>query len=385
MRAVDVIILGDGIVARSGALSAQILGLKAVRVARPEPKYENDPRSYAIAPSSLKFLNAIGADFTEDEYVSVDQIEIGFGQAFTDRRFEFQKSNDPMMHMIDHKILAERLGAKLSENPIDARPEKFIFEDQFAILPEHNLRAPLVIIAEGRHSQSARANGISYDTTPYEQTAITAIFKSEIPHHNTARQLFTKFGPLGILPHGEDGFSIVWSQDDAFAQYLLSLSDDEFTSHLEAMLHGIYGKLTLAQKRHSFPIAHSQPDRLHGERFALVGDCAHAIHPLAGQGLNLGLRDVASLMELIIKQKRLGLDIGDSSVLKSYANWRSGDISKLGIITKSLQKFSRARSPILPSLNILAKLNNGEIFRKLADFSDTKLSPQPRFLDGSQP
>ncbi len=385
MRTVDIIVLGDGIVARSVALSAESLGFEAVCVARPELSYENDPRSYAIAPSSLKFLNAIGVYFTDEERSDVQQIEIGFGKAFTDDRFAFQKSNDVMMHMIDHSVLARRLSANISGETIDVRPDKFTFEEQFAVLPDQDIRAPLIIIAEGRNSASARSLGISYEVMPYAQTAITAKFKSGIPHKNIARQLFTEYGPLGILPHGEDVFSIVWSQDDAYAQYLLGLSDDDFTSHLESLLNGMYGTLTLKQSRNSFPVSHSQPSRLHGERFALAGDCAHSIHPLAGQGLNLGLRDVVSLMELLVKQKRLGLDIGDEAVLKSYASWRKGDMSKLGLVTKSLKKFSRRPNPILPALNLLSAIKYGDINQKLAELSDAPLSPQPKYLVGVQP
>ena len=379
MRSVDLIIIGDGLVARALCAGADKLNLDAVRVAPLDLEYQDDPRSYAISPSSLKMLNALGVGCAESD--RVDGIDIGFGESLLNPLIEISRDQNGVMTMIDHAVLAGDLLKNLaSSSHINGEAGEIIFGDFFVELPKHNIKAPLLIVAAGKAPQIAKDTGISFTVEPFYQSAITAKFLSEVPHDHIARQLFTPHGPMGILPFGTQGFSIVWSQNQNMADALLAMNDDGFLSHLERIIGDVYGKLAWVSPRASFPLSHVQPSRLSRDRMVLIGDSAHGIHPLAGQGVNLGFRDVACLLENLVTSKRLGLDIGAKPQLNAYVFWRRGDIAKLSETTKLINKLGKNSGAIIGKANDLISLQK---MRGLVSFD--KVSPQPELLEGRLP
>ena len=378
MNTVDVVIIGDGIVARTLSKACEVLNISNVRIAPHEATYANDPRSYAIAPSSMQIFNALEVEIPKSNHVAA--IEIGFGERFQEPLIALAHGKT-MMTMVDH---SELVAALQGGQHINAQADQFEFTPDAVVLPQQNIRASMIVIAEGKNSQIAKSLGVSYTNEPYDQLAITAKFRTERPHHQKARQLFTSFGPLGILPHETHDISIVWSQDQSRAQYLMNQSDTSFVHELEDKISELYGKLEMRSPRTSFPLTHSLPSRLYGERFVLAGDSAHAIHPLAGQGLNLGLRDVAVLAETLAKQKRLGLDLGAQTVLKDYADQRRGDISRLTHLTKALHAFG-GKGGFVSSLVQKGLLSSQKLREMAANMADTQLEPQPALLCGKLP
>lgn len=372
MKSVDLIILGDGLIARLACVCASHFGLSFIRIGKREPEYALDPRSYAIAPSSLKFLSILGVSFNEPQ---VKSIEIGFGEALNSDLITIMGEAGPRMTMVDHNQLLQALSAGLDERDfMDEQSPKIDIDEHFAVLPEHDIKAVLIIIAEGKNADNAKALGISYRSSPYQQLAITAKIKGSLAHQSIARQLFSPTGPLGILPHGTHECSIVWSQDLAVAQALLELSDPDFLSTLEDKISRYTGNLEMTAKRSAFPLSHITPSRLFGKRFVLAGDSAHVVHPLAGQGLNLGIRDIACLFETIVPARRIGQDIGADDLVARYASWRKADIAQISMLTKSLQKFGSSAWMAKPLIKQFAQ--------SFSSFSGGNLTSPSALLNG---
>ena len=169
----------------------------------------------------------------------------------------------------------------------------------------------------------------------------------EKPHHGVAHQFFVPAGPLAILPLKGKVSSIVWTESRERAAAIMGLDDDGFLAALRPVFGDFLGGLTLMGGRYAYPLALSLAQRLTGARLALVGDAAHGIHPLAGQGLNLGLRDVAALAEVLAQAARRGEDIGAADVLERYARWRRADIAALAGATDLVNRVFSSDNPLL--------------------------------------
>ena len=193
------------------------------------------------------------------------------------------------------------------------------------LVPGRTLSANLLVAADGAHSPLRAMAGIKTVGRPYTQTGITVTVRHEKPHGGRAVQHFLPAGPFAMLPLPGNRSCITWSEESASATRLLALDDSAFVAELELRAGGRLGALTLDGPRQSWPLELALPRALVARRFALVGDAAHAVHPLAGQGLNLGLRDVAALAEVIVDTHRVGLDIGASPALQRYERWRRSD------------------------------------------------------------
>ena len=187
------------------------------------------------------------------------------------------------------------------------------------------LAAQLVVGADGARSAVRAALGISARTHSYEQTALVARLLPERPHRNTAWQRFIDGGTLALLPLADGSVSIVWSLREAQARALLAVSDAQFEAQLLADSDGALGILTLQGPRLAFPLRRLSAERYTAERCALVGDAAHVVHPLAGQGVNLGLLDAAALAQLCVQARRGGEHLGAQRTLRAYERWRKGE------------------------------------------------------------
>ena len=214
--------------------------------------------------------------------------------------------------------------------------------------------AALTVVCEGKTSSSRAEFGVEFEVTAYAQRAIAARVKCEKPHGQTARQWFSREGILGVLPMGGappgtpgtpdmpgNSLAIVWSIDEARAQALLQMGEDDFCRALQVATHGIFGAFSLASERTMWPLQLARTDRWAGitgsAAWALAGDAAHTVHPLSGQGLNLGLADVAQLADLIAKRD-YWRSVADEKLLRRYERSRKADAAALGSVTDGLQR-----------------------------------------------
>ncbi len=181
----------------------------------------------------------------------------------------------------------------------------------------------------------------------YPQTGIVCTVHHERPHLGIAVEHFLPAGPFAILPMTGDRSSIVWTERAALAPRMMALGEAEFLAELSHRFGDFLGKLTIVGPRWSYPLSLMHAQNYVGQRLALIGDAAHVIHPIAGQGLNLGLRDVAALAELIVDARRLGLDIGNPDTLARYERWRRFDNTTLAVVTDGLNRlFSNSLAPL---------------------------------------
>jgi 2-octaprenyl-6-methoxyphenol hydroxylase len=204
------------------------------------------------------------------------------------------------------------------------------------------LCAPVLAAVDGRNSPSREAAGIPIARWKYDHTAIVSTLRHELPHENVAYEIFYPTGPFALLPMTDDGKSrrsaIVWSVPKDDAAGWLSLSDEQFAAEAQSTMGGFLGKIELAAPRSTYPLGFHHSARMVDQRLALVGDAAHAIHPIAGQGLNLGFRDAAALAQVLVEGARLGLDLGDKQLLDRYQRWRSLDALSVAFATDSLTR-----------------------------------------------
>jgi 2-octaprenyl-6-methoxyphenol hydroxylase len=204
------------------------------------------------------------------------------------------------------------------------------------------IRAPLLIAAEGRKSPMREAAGISMAHWSYEHTAIIAAFHHEVSHEDVAYEIFYAAGPFALLPLPDDAeghrSAIVWTVGTKQGVGMLKLGDRAFLAEASKRMGGFLGELSNATPRSSYPLGFQHASRITDKRLALVGDAAHGIHPIAGQGLNLGFRDVATLAEVLVEGKRLGLDLGDAALLARYQRWRGLDTFMTAAATDTLTR-----------------------------------------------
>jgi len=222
------------------------------------------------------------------------------------------------------------------------------------------LRARLVAAADGKDSPLRQAAAIRATQWRYRQTGIVTTVAHARPHGGIAVEHFLPAGPFAILPMTGNRSSIVWTEHADLAPRILALADAEFAAELRARFGGFLGELEPVGPRWAYPLALLQAERYVARRLALVGEAARVIHPIAGQGLNIAIRDVAALSELIVDQRRRGLDIGDESVLDRYQRWRRADAVLLAAVTDGL---NRLFSNTIPPLRLARDLGLAAVHR----------------------
>ena len=209
------------------------------------------------------------------------------------------------------------------------------------------LSAPLVIAADGRFSPSRTEAGMRVNAWSYPQTGIVATVAHERPHQGVAQELFLPSGPFAILPMTDNRANLVWTEASAAAPAYLRLGDEAFLAAIRARFGEYLGAVSLAGPRWSYPLAFHLAQSFIAPRLALIGDAAHAIHPIAGQGYNLGVKDIAALVEVMVDARGLGLDIGALSTLEAYQRWRRFDSAMLAFGGDALVKlFSNDFAPL---------------------------------------
>jgi ubiquinone biosynthesis UbiH/UbiF/VisC/COQ6 family hydroxylase len=202
-----------------------------------------------------------------------------------------------------------------------------------------SLTCRLLVGADGARSSVRQSIGLSAETSSYRQTAIVANVRTELPHERTAWQRFLRTGTLAFLPLADGCSSLVWSADDSVAAPLLAMSDSAFEQELLRQSDGVLGAVRLRTERLSFPLHKLTAHRFTAHRCALIGDAAHVVHPLAGQGVNLGLLDAGALGELIGAACRLREDPGAQSVLRRYERWRKSEIEPMALAIDGFNRY----------------------------------------------
>jgi 2-octaprenyl-6-methoxyphenol hydroxylase len=357
----DVAIIGGGLAGLSMALPLGQAGLKVVVVDREDPadalKADYDGRAIAVAHASWCFFNAVGAwSYMEEHAQPMTDILITDGASPVFLEFEHGAvSDDPFGYMVEMRHLRGALAQAvagceaitlLTETLVD-RVKMETGKAVVHLADGAPVEARLAIGADGRRSPLREAAGIGTINADYDQLAIVTTIEHELDHNGMAYEHFLPSGPFAILPLQNNRSCIVWAEKPATAKALLSLDETGFDAELEKRMGDVLGKTHAVGPHFSYPLSLQIARTFIGERLALIGDAAHGIHPIAGQGINLGWRDVAALAELIVDAHRLGLDIGGDRVLQDYEHWRKHDTMLMAGATHVLDRlFSNDIAPV---------------------------------------
>jgi 2-octaprenyl-6-methoxyphenol hydroxylase len=335
----DVIILGGGMVGLTLAIALDRHGLSSIVVDPADPEEilapQHDGRTTAISSSSWRMYEALGiADRLEGKGCPIRSIRVSDGLAPGGLLFDPPEGDDPLGIMFENRLIRTALRQCAQESAnigllMPAQVGEAVRDDssaRVALADGRLIEAPLLVGAEGRTSPTREAAQIRVARWSYDHTAIITTIEHERPHDNVAYEIFYPAGPFAILPMLPGTRSaIVWSVRSADAPALLDLPDRAFAAEFEAKMGGFLGKIGAVAPRSSYKLGFHHAASITAQRLVLVGDAAHGIHPVAGQGLNLGLRDAAALAQVLVEGVRIGLDPGDAQLLDRYQQWRSLD------------------------------------------------------------
>ncbi|MBD8698388.1 UbiH/UbiF/VisC/COQ6 family ubiquinone biosynthesis hydroxylase [Sphingomonas sp. CFBP 13714] len=351
----DVLILGGGLVGATLAVALDVHGISTIVIDPADPAVTLAPgfdgRASAVASASHRMLDAIGVGATlAGQGCAIRQIRVSDGLEPGKLDFVPAADDGALGTMYENKLLRHTLfDAASAAAHVDLRMMTRATDlDRSAAGVTATLdsgavvRAPLVVVAEGRKSPTREAAGITMAHWSYDHTAIIAAFHHERSHEDVAYEIFYASGPFALLPLPDDAeghrSAIVWTVDTKNAAGMLKMGDRAFLAEATKRMGGFLGELSTLTPRSSYPLGFQHAARITDTRLALVGDAAHGIHPIAGQGLNLGFRDVATLAEVLVEGKRLGLDLGDAALLARYQRWRGLDTFMTAAATDTLTR-----------------------------------------------
>jgi len=354
MDRADVIIFGGGMIGLALAAALDSSGVSAILVDPADPEQRKgaafDGRTSAVSSSSMRMLRTIGVtDRLAEPGCPILRIAVADGLEPGGLHFDAE-DDEPLgwMHENRHLRAALQATAEGGKNSWLLWQSRVIGVDRgehgvvVALDDGRKLRAPLLIAADGRNSATREAAGIRVARWRYDHQAIVSVLRHELAHQNVAYEIFYPTGPFALLPMTDDAAghrsAIVWSVPNDDAAGWLSLIDDDFAAEAEAAMGGFLGKVAMLAPRSSYPLGFHHAAQITARRLALAGDAAHAIHPIAGQGLNLGFRDVAALAEVVVEGARLGLDLGDTQLLDRYQRWRALDSLSVAFATDTLTR-----------------------------------------------
>ncbi|MDP8914800.1 MAG: UbiH/UbiF/VisC/COQ6 family ubiquinone biosynthesis hydroxylase [Pseudomonadota bacterium] len=352
MERADVIILGGGLVGLTLAVALDKHGLSSIVIDPVDPEIaltpQYDGRATAVASSSWRMLEAIGVgERLEGLGCPIRSIRVSDGLEPGGLQFDPPEGDDPLGIMFENRLLraALRDTAKACPNVTMIMPGKAaeIVRDassvRVALEDSRVVTAALLIGAEGRNSPTRDAAQIPIARWNYDHAAIVATVAHERHHENVAYEIFYPSGPFAILPMLPGTRSaIVWSVPADNSTAMLNLPDRAMAHEVEKRMGGFLGDIEMAGPRSFYRLGFHHAASLTAQRLALVGDAGHGIHPIAGQGLNLGFRDAAALAQVLVEGARLGLDLGDAQLLSRYDRWRSLDTFMVAAATDGLTR-----------------------------------------------
>ena len=397
---VELLIAGGGLNGMLLAVACAGVGLRVAVVDRQDPAAmldeKFDGRTSAIAFGSKLVFDGVGLwPRIAHEAEPIREIRVADDNAPLFLHYDHRElgSDEPLGFIVENRVLRRALFELAKGLPsLDILAPRTLgpmtADDSGAVATLANstrIHARLVAAADGKDSPLRQAAGIRAVEWRYKQTGIVTTVAHERPHAGIAIEHFLPAGPFAILPMTGNRSSIVWTENAALAPHLMQLPEAEFAAELRARFGDFLGAIEPVGPRWAYPLSLMQAERYTDRRLALVGEAAHVIHPIAGQGLNVGIRDVAALAEAIVDARRLGLDIGDDSVLERYQRWRRLDAVLLAGVTDGLNRlFSNTIAPVKLARDIgLAAVNRlPPLKRLLMRHAMGTLGDRPRLARG---
>lgn len=362
----DLIIVGGGLNGPALALAAAQAGLSsAVLDALPATTRSEDAfdgRSYALALASQRMLAGLGlwdglaANAQPMREIKVTDGRVGEAEVFLGLHFDSAEIEEgPMGYMVEDRFLRRALLEAMEAEPLVSHrggarvTAQSTAPEGASVTLEDGTRITgrLLVGADGRQSGVAQRAGIRRTGWGYGQTALVCAIAHDKPHGGVAHQLFLPPGPLAILPLTGNRSSIVWAETEARARAINALADAQYLEVLRPRFGDFLGEISLAGARFTYPLGLTLANALVAERLALVGDAAHGMHPIAGQGLNAGLRDVAALAHVLSHAQRRGEDIAAPAVLARYESWRRFDTATLAASTDLFNRLFSNDNPLV--------------------------------------
>ena len=372
----DIIIVGGGLNGSLMAIAAANIGFSTIVLdskdneASAEDRF--DGRSYALALSSVRLLKNL--DIFEDIIDKSQPIldikildgKLVQGPSQFSLHFDNNEIHDgPMGQMVEDRFIRKALFTKINKNKqIDYKFNSKVTEHKkqsgyISVTLDNGkkLNTKLLVGADGRNSELANRADIKKSGWKYNQSALVCAIEHEADHNGVAWQYFMPSGPLAVLPMTGKRSCIVWTEQNANAKAINLFDETRYTRILAARLGNFLGKFKIIGDRHTYPLELSIADRFIDERLALIGDAAHSVHPIAGQGLNAGFKDIAVLAHIIQDAHHRGEDLGSLGVLKRYEEWRRFDSAQLAYSTDLFNKlFSNENEALRLARNIGLKL-----------------------------
>ncbi len=361
---VDVLIAGGGFAGLTLAIALrQGLG-PSVSITVADPmlgrSHADDRRASAIVAAARRLFETLGvwqsiADGAQpifDMVVTDSRVDDAVRPVFLTFGGEVEPG-EPFAHMIENRFLIAALEAKAKATGVTLRTTAVSNITQIGerlaveFTDGATFNARLLVAADGARSSIREHAGIAVHGWDYGQSAIVTNVGHERDHEGRAVEHFLPAGPFAVLPLKGRRSSIVWTETTSEADRIMALPDDAFHHELERRFKLHLGEITTVGARRAHPLGFFVARSFIAERIALVGDAAHLIHPIAGQGLNMGLRDVAALAEVVVDAARLGLDPGEATTLERYQRWRRFDTMAMGLATDGLNRLFSNRSPVL--------------------------------------
>jgi 2-octaprenyl-6-methoxyphenol hydroxylase len=365
MSAQRSIVIGGGAFAGLALALALRQGLGAdvaVIVADPalSTRPSRDPRATAIVAACRRLFETLGvwgeiADTAQpilDMVVTDSRLEDATRPVFLTFAGNVEPG-EPFAHMVENRFLVDALASHAEANGVELRATAVASYDSHPESVDVKLadggaiEASLLVAADGARSKLRQHAGIATHGWDYDQSGIVVTVGHERDHSGRAEEHFLPAGPFAILPLAGKRSSLVWTERRGEAQRIVGLGEVDFHDELERRFGLHLGELKALDKPRAFPLSYFVARSFIAERLALVGDAAHVIHPIAGQGLNMGLKDVAALAEVVVDAARLGIDFGQADVLERYQRWRRFDTMAMGLATNSLNMLFSNKSTLL--------------------------------------
>jgi len=355
----DIIIIGAGLVGQAAALACAHKGANVCLLDAASPDAIADQRASAIAASSYAMFEHLAiAPLIKNHVQPITDMLIADG-AVGDvspltLHFDSADADGPTGYMVENKVLRDALLSQIKSHknvkliaPVNIQNVNRRADSATVTLEGQTpLTASLIVAADGRNSNLRRDAAIDVQRFGYDQKAIVTTFTHELSHDGVAHQIFFPGGPLALLPLTGQRCSIVWSDTARAVDAAMALDEASFAAELARRIGGFLGEIKLTAPRQAFPLNLQMAEQYTAERLVLIGDAAHAIHPIAGQGLNMGLRDAAALADVVESSLLTGLDIGGAAI-GDYEAWRNFDNKMLGMTTDLLNRlFSNKLTPL---------------------------------------